>query len=1004
MKKLLLGALAVLSIFSALADLNGTGFYRVQNAITYRYAYLLDDKGSFNVSTSSADVNAMHLYSGFLKASSDPSTVFYFENEGGSSYNIAGQGTDLYSFFGAYLKIISGKKIDNLSSYYIYATKSGMTKYLGDINTDLTVERGIPSVDAGGDYRLWHIDALSHTGDNYFGVAPTLTVGGKYYQPFYASFQFKPYSSGVKAYVVSRVEPKYGVVVIKEVNGVVEASSPVIIECENPLASDNRLEIGPNGSPANIPTNYLKGVYFDNDNSTHYNRTAYDKNNMRSLAVVDGKLMFIKGDYSYCPRNESYLFLQDAASQAVDSYQVMKEDEFDAYVQSLEDNIPDGYYRMQNVGSSRYAYLLDNSGSASDAGAVQLYSDLLKATSDPASVLYFSHPSGSGVFERNFVSQGANSQTIFGGTLSITNADSKDGVEVFYVASSAGKLGDSAGKMVVGASGDLSQWWINAIDANSDNHFGVAPTLTAEGKYYQPFMADFPITAFSSGVKFYIVNKIDSELEVMVLNPVSGIIPAGTPVIVECANPLAADNRLVVGATGESADVAGNLLSAVYFNIAESGHINRTAYDATSMRSLSIVDGKLAFSPASVDYVPRNEAYIVLSSEADKAVENYKLVTWDEYDTMLAEAKEAVAEGNYRMQNVLTKRNLMFADNTGSLRSASSYDVGAFRMCGDILKAVSDPATVMTVKKVTNGNVPYWNPNSQTTSFAGTLASNVRFLPSDDIDGISTLKAYTIKNNKKVYFTDSIDAEDDCAIGVSESDAGSRWVLNAVDPKSDDNYFGIAPTVTAKGKYYYPFMANFNFEPYSESVKIYIVTKVDASMEVVVIQELEGSVPAGLPVIIECESPLASDNRLNLLDEATATGKGNLLKGAWFESDFDGHVNNTEFDASTMRVLGEVNGKLSFVKADYQYVPRNQAYIMLGGTKQVSIDNYEVITLDELTERGGVAHLALESFVDVYNVNGTVIRRSLPMSEVDNLPAGLYILHSGEITEKYFVH
>ncbi len=1004
MKKLLLGALVATTALSAMAELNGSGFYRVQNAKTKRYAYLLDNKGSYDLSTSSADVNALQLYSGFAKASSDPSTVFYFENEGGSQYNIGGQGTDLYSFFGSYLHIISGGTFDGATSYLIYAKKEGFTKYLGDMQTDLSVEKGSPSVDVNGDYRKWYIDAMTSSGDNYFGIAPTLTVGGKYYQPFYAGFQFSAYSSGVKAYVVNRIEPDYGVVVIKEVTGKIYAGTPLIIECENPLATDNRLTVGPEGSYSSIPTNYLRGVYFDNDKATHYNRTAYDKNTMRSLAVVDGKLMYVKGDYSFCPRNESYLLLPDAASQAIDSYQVMKEDEFDAYVQALHSNNPDGYYRMQNASTKRYAYLLDNKGSASDAGAFQLYSDFLKASSDPASVLYMNRPDGSGVFQRNLSGQGTSTQAIFGSDLSITAADTKEGVQAFYVSTSAGNLGDSDGKTIVGATGDSSQWWFNAIETEGSNHFGIAPTITAGGKYYQPFIAAFPVAAYSDGVKFYTVSKIDYELEAMVLNPVSGVIPAGTPVIVECANPLAADNRLTVGATGDAADVSGNLLSGVYFNIAESGHTNQTAYDATAMRSLTALDGQLSFAPATDSYVPRNEAYIVLTTDGQKSISNYKLVSQDDYDALLTEAKGAVTAGHYRMQNATTKRNVMIVDNKGSLTSESKYDVGAFRMCSDLVSANSDPATVLTVKLAYDGNLPEWNLNSQTTSFSGVLASNVRFIPAEKIDGEATLKAYSLKNNHKVYYTDSATEEDDAAIGVSASDAGSRWTLNAVDPESEDNYFGVAPTVTAKGKYYKPFMANFAFEPYSEGMKVYYVSKIDASQSVMVIKEVEGSVPAGLPVIIECESPLASDNRLTILDEATASVKGNQLKGVWFESNFDGHVNNTAFDSSTMRVLGEVDGQLSFVKADYENVPRNQAYIVLAGTRQLGIDNYDVLTEEELTERGGVAFLNADTLVDVYHVDGTVVRHSIPMSEVDNLPHGLYIIHSGDVTEKYLVH
>lgn len=1005
MKKLLLGALVCLSVLPAMANLNGSGYYRVQNAVTKRYAYLLDDKGSFDVATTSADVNALQLYSGFLKASSDPSSVFYVEDEGGNQYNVAAQGTDLYSFFSSYLTVLPNGQYDNKNAYLVYASKSGLTRYLIDQRTDLSIEKGSPTLVGGnaGNYRKWYVDEMSASGDNYFGVAPTVNVGGKYFHPFYAAFQFAPCSAGVKTYVVSRIETEYGVVVLKEVSGNIPAATPVIIECDNALAADNRLTVGPGGSNSAVPANYLKGVYFDNDNATHYNRTPYDKNSMRSLANVDGKLMFVKGNYDFCPRNEAYLQLPDAASCAIENWQVMKEDEFNEYAAALASNTPDGYYRMQNVASKRYVHILDNSGSASDAGALQLYADLLNVSSDPASVIYVSRPAGSGVFDRNFAGQGTSAQSILGGSVSVTPADVKDGVQACYVSTTSGRLGDTDGKTTVGASGDASQWWMNPIDNAGANHFGVVPALTAGGKYYKPFMADFPVAASSEGVKFYTVTKVDNELEVMILTPVSGVIPAGTPVIVECANPMAADNRLAVGATGDAADVSGNLLSGVYYNIAESGHTNRTAYDKSSMRSLTVVDGNLVFAPADVDFVPRNEAYIVLSNDGQKDVNTYAVVSQEEYDALLANAKDLLAEGYYRMQNVSTGRNLFMLDNKGSLKQADNSDTGAFRTYSDILKAASDPASVFAVSKKSDSGIPEWNLQTQGASFNGIFGSNVKFVPGDGADA-AVLNAYTMKSGRKLYLSDADVADGEGMLSTASSAVSHQWSLNAVDADSEDGYFGVAPTVTAGGKYYQPFIANFSIEPYSEGVKAYIIYKIDANEKLMVLRQVEGAVPANNAVIIECANPLATDNRLVVGGDEFGSVKGNVLKGVLFDCDIQGHLNQTAFDKDAMRVLKEVDGKLVMTKADYDYVPRNQAYVQLGGTKQLSIDEYEVLTEQEYEARVGVSILEEDALVDVYHMDGTLVKQGMPRSEVDNLPHGIYLLQSGSYTEKHLVH
>ena len=46
MKQIITALLAAILAISASAQLNGDGFYRVQNNMTERYIYVLDDKGA----------------------------------------------------------------------------------------------------------------------------------------------------------------------------------------------------------------------------------------------------------------------------------------------------------------------------------------------------------------------------------------------------------------------------------------------------------------------------------------------------------------------------------------------------------------------------------------------------------------------------------------------------------------------------------------------------------------------------------------------------------------------------------------------------------------------------------------------------------------------------------------------------------------------------------------------------------------------------------------------
>lgn len=338
MKRYLLFFFVSFSFLMSFAELNGNGYYRVQNALTKRYAYLFDNKGRVDDNTTTADVQALQLFSGFLRASSDPSSIFFVEkaeNAGsGSYYDIAGQGTSIHGFLDEYVKIIKAKNYDNQQSYYIYATKSGASKYIGDRQPDISIEHGLATADGEKDMRLWYIHPVdASSDDSYFGIAPTITAGGKYYYPLYADFPFSAYSEGVKFYYVSKVDHRVGIAVLKEVEGTVPAGKAVIVECLNPLATDNRLNIGASGNMADMNESKLKGVYFDNGvginpNNFHYNRTPYDKQTMRTLGVVDGKLSFVVGEEEFLPRNQAYLQLENEKEYQVANYTLMSEEEY----------------------------------------------------------------------------------------------------------------------------------------------------------------------------------------------------------------------------------------------------------------------------------------------------------------------------------------------------------------------------------------------------------------------------------------------------------------------------------------------------------------------------------------------------------------------------------------------------------------------------------------------------------------------------------------------------
>lgn len=320
MKNFILSLLALVVAFPAFAKLDGNGYYRVQNYKTKRYAYLTDNKGQMNTAATTFDVGAILLFSDFLKAASDPATIIYVNNVSGKQYALEAQGTSTKDFVEVALYIEPAPT--NRNTYACYGVKGGMRKYLGDVNISNSAQ-GEASVEGTGEEREWYFHPVGTAADNYFGVKPTVTSGSKYYYPLFAGFPVAAESAGVKLYTISRVVNNFAI--LKEISGTVPSSTPVIVECANPLPVDNKLTVGGKGS--SVGTNLLGGVYFDNDLKTHYNRTAYDKNTMRLLGTdADGKLAFVTGSIDYLPANQSYLKVPSGSAATL---RVVTEEEYE---------------------------------------------------------------------------------------------------------------------------------------------------------------------------------------------------------------------------------------------------------------------------------------------------------------------------------------------------------------------------------------------------------------------------------------------------------------------------------------------------------------------------------------------------------------------------------------------------------------------------------------------------------------------------------------------------
>lgn len=323
MKKILLSLLILLlASLPAMAQTVQKGYYRIRNYSTNRYIFLVDYKTKgILVAETSYDVDALRTRGGFSNVVSDPSTVYYIENKGGTNYDLKGQGKGVFDFVGRYLTA-KPKKDENGTHYTASGIYQGIEVFLYDSEPDPDNPGGY-LMTGGNDnnMRLWDILPVKADDDNnYFGIKPEVTVDGQHYAPFFASFPFTPLSEDMKVYVVSKVVGNKAF--LAEVQGKVAGGTPVIIACPGATPSDNRINL--ESKDGVKPTNMLSGEYFNSSDfcgskAYHYNALPWDATTMRVLGTTkDGRLGFVKNtELKTIPRNKAYLVVSANAPDEI---------------------------------------------------------------------------------------------------------------------------------------------------------------------------------------------------------------------------------------------------------------------------------------------------------------------------------------------------------------------------------------------------------------------------------------------------------------------------------------------------------------------------------------------------------------------------------------------------------------------------------------------------------------------------------------------------------------
>ncbi len=290
----------------------------------------------------------------------------------------------------------------------------------------------------------------------------------------------------------------------------------------------------------------------------------------------------------------------------------------------------------------------------------------------------------------------------------------------------------------------------------------------------------------------------------------------------------------------------------------------------------------------------------------------------------LSAAADFTAPGYYRVENYKTQRYVSVIDNRGRIDIANTTaDLQAIQLQKDFNEVCCDPASILYVTPK-GGNE--YQIDAQGTGIHQIIQHYVKLSESGTSGGQKLYKAYGEMSGVVKYLGDSEFFPTD--LGVMATNASgdyTKWFILPIDANSN-NWFGVRTTVSAGGKHYATMYGSFSYSPYSSGIKSYYVKNVENG--IVVIDEISGTVPSDTPVIIECSSTEATNNRLNIGGSASAVS-GNKLKGVYFCNHNGSHINRVEYDKNTMRVLGTCSdGRLGFVTATtLQYLPKNTAYI-----------------------------------------------------------------------------
>lgn len=344
-------------------------------------------------------------------------------------------------------------------------------------------------------------------------------------------------------------------------------------------------------------------------------------------------------------------------------------------------NLKDGFYRVKNFYTGRYAYIMDSYGvlnkttTSGDIGALALYPEAIRNRFvDPASVIYVKCVSNkhdlmaqnTGFFQmiEHYVQIQDGTGTYNGAYKMTPWFEQKNNNYVFdqgyadldkwaTVKSDAGAKNDYALEA-------QHHWRFLPVNFSSttDEYLAIAPKaeMQAEnGKYYVPYIVGFSMSFLSDGMKAYYVSEIKSDA-VLLKEIKQSVIPANTPIIVECSSLDFLENRVMLHYDSTPA-IVGNKLSGQYFCYGSHTGSDRLYYNYNTMLIPAVDAGKLVFKNVLCEKTPNSKGQLTTEVSDTNAGDKVHLESYTQksgqtnYNVWCIPHNSAYLKGNNYAQN-----------------------------------------------------------------------------------------------------------------------------------------------------------------------------------------------------------------------------------------------------------------------------------------------------------------------------------------------------------------